>query len=425
MSLRSPTERELSQDLCSPLINQAIPDALFVHDGEGYFVEVNDRACESLGYSKDELLAMNVADVGQGFDLASAKAAWRHLGPHAPMVLSGHQRRKDGTVFPVQVHFGLFEADGQRLYVGIARDISELERSSASLRQSELRFLTVFERAPIGIAVADRDGNLEDCNPAFRQMLGYGEAELRTAALGSLIHPDDRDANLLGLRGVRAGELPAFDIETRYLRKDGSDTWVREHVCALPDGQGRPAQLLVMVGEMTHRRQAEQHLAESRAKLEAALAGMSDAAFLSDARGGIVEFNDAFARFHRFTDKEDVRRNLARFSEIIEVLAPCGGGMPPDQWPASRALRGEFGVGVEYALRRKDTGEQWRGRFNFAPIRDTDDRIIGAVTTGRDSTERRDLRNATLALSAQIEERARFHAVRQTVDAMAHCLNPP
>ena len=66
-------------DLYALLMNQILPDPLFVHDHDGRFVEVNDKACESLGYTRAELLTMRVFDFEQDFDVAAAQEAWSRM----------------------------------------------------------------------------------------------------------------------------------------------------------------------------------------------------------------------------------------------------------------------------------------------------------------------------------------------------------
>ncbi len=134
-------------------------------------------------------------------------------------------------------------------------------------------------------------------------------------------------------------------------------------------------------------RAGEAALRESRARLEAALANMADAVFISDRDGRFVEFNDAFATFHRFRDRAQCAKTLAEYPAFLEVLFPDGTPAPLDQWAVPRAMRGETAMNAEYRLRRKDTGETWVGSYNFAPIRDESGDIVGTVVVGRDITD--------------------------------------
>jgi PAS domain S-box-containing protein len=165
------------------LVEQA-GDAFFVHDFEGRFTEVNQRACDSLGYSRQELLQMGVLDVEQDFDLKSAQAEWARIQPGVPFTLHGHQRRKDGSVIPVEVRFGCFVWGGRRLFLGLARDITEREQARQALLESNQRFSLLFEKAAFAVSLSRLpDGVLVDVNEAFEKAFGFTRQE----ALGRTI----------------------------------------------------------------------------------------------------------------------------------------------------------------------------------------------------------------------------------------------
>jgi two-component sensor histidine kinase/HAMP domain-containing protein len=150
--------------------------------------------------------------------------------------------------------------------------------------------------------------------------------------------------------------------------------------------------------EIEERKRAEKALRESRAKLEAALASMTDAVFISDAEGRFIEFNDAFATFHRFMDKGECAKTFAEYPAFLDVFLPDGSPASLEMWAVPRALRGETVANAEYTLLRKDTGEYWIGSYSFGPIRDKDGVIVGAMVVARDITDRK-LAEQTLQLA--------------------------
>ena len=169
-------------ELFTPLIDQAMPDALFIHDHNGRFLKVNRRACTSLGYTRVELLTMSVTDVEQDFDLASAQAAWNGLQSGIPMILNGHQRRKDGSVFPVEVHFGLMEREGERLYIGVVRDITEREHEKfETQRHSEL--LQALARQQVAVQTVAAFAH--ELNQPLFSISVYSEVALRALRSGN------------------------------------------------------------------------------------------------------------------------------------------------------------------------------------------------------------------------------------------------
>ena len=114
---------------------------------------------------------------------------------------------------------------------------------------------------------------------------------------------------------------------------------------------------------------------------------MTDAVFISDVQGRFIDFNDAFATFHRFRNKDECAKTFAEYPVVLDVFMPDGKLAPLDMWAVPRALRGETVTNAEYTLRRKDTGETWIGSYSFAPIRDAGGAVVGSVVVGRDITE--------------------------------------
>lgn len=121
-------------------------------------------------------------------------------------------------------------------------------------------------------------------------------------------------------------------------------------------------------------------------KLDASLAAMSDAIFICDAHGNLTNFNAAFVTFHRFRTIHECKATVREYLPLVDVCTPIGTVLPLEEWPVSRALAGETATNVEYFLRRKDINESWFGSYSFAPIRQRDGKIIGAVATARDIT---------------------------------------
>ena len=145
----------------------------------------------------------------------------------------------------------------------------------------------------------------------------------------------------------------------------------------------------IYVFDITDRKAAEEQVRESRTRLEAALASMSDAVFIADGEGRFIHFNDAFVTYHRFRDREECSKKIEDCANDLDAYFADGTPAPPDMWAMPRALRGETASDVEYMLRRKDTGDTWWGSYNFAPIKGKDGEMAGAVVVGREITDRK------------------------------------
>ena len=125
----------------------------------------------------------------------------------------------------------------------------------------DLDFCGIFEPVAVGIAHCSLDGHIQDCNPAFCQMLGYPKEELMGLHASDITHPNDR--NVPDLYRLWAGEIESFSLEKRYLRKDGSIVWSNTTWSLLYDKEGRPLSTLAVTVNIDAHKQAEAALQQS------------------------------------------------------------------------------------------------------------------------------------------------------------------
>jgi PAS domain S-box-containing protein len=97
-------------------------ESFYMHDFEGRIVQANQRACDTLGYTRAELLTMSLSELEQVFDLKAARAEWAKLKPGARVTVLGHHRRKDGLVIPVAVSIGCALLSGEKICLCFARE---------------------------------------------------------------------------------------------------------------------------------------------------------------------------------------------------------------------------------------------------------------------------------------------------------------
>ena len=119
------------------LINHAA-DAIFVHDTpSGRIVDCNQQAVSSLGYTREEMLNLSVSNLDMDYSAERDQQAWQTLIPGQTFSLQGRHRRKDGSVFPVEVNIVVIESSGRNLLVAAARDISERKRVERVLLEAK------------------------------------------------------------------------------------------------------------------------------------------------------------------------------------------------------------------------------------------------------------------------------------------------
>jgi PAS domain S-box-containing protein len=151
-------------------------------------------------------------------------------------------------------------------------NLSERQKYEAALRESEAAFRAMFDLSSVGKIEVEPEGTrFLRANAAMCRLLGYSEEELLSRTVLDVTHPDDRHhSRELGERLV-AGESDVFEVEKRYVRKDGKVVWARTTVNVIRDGSGRPLRNTAVIQDINARKQAEQDLQASKDRMQFAL----------------------------------------------------------------------------------------------------------------------------------------------------------
>ena len=189
-------------------------DALFLQDLSGRVVDVNQQACVSLGYERDELIGMMPLQFDAAVTLEFTESVLRRLESGETVAFDSSHKRKDGSTFPVEVRLRPFWINDQRFHVGLVRDITERKRTEQALRESEARLRTLLENLDkVAVQAYEPDGTITFWNRASEIFYGYSAADALGRDIVDLLHGEaTRDAaRRIMAEAMRSGKTPAAE----------------------------------------------------------------------------------------------------------------------------------------------------------------------------------------------------------------------
>ncbi|MFQ5509662.1 MAG: PAS domain S-box protein [Leptospirillia bacterium] len=411
-------ERLLASERRFRTLVENAADGILLHDGKGRFLDVNRRACEALGYSRDELLSMGVEDIEVEVRGEVLADLWERLRAKEHARIEGVHRRKDGSTFPVEVSLGLMYEGTEERVVAQARDITERRQAEAALRASEARFRSIFDDSHVAIGLGDMDSRIVDMNPAYEAFLGYSREELiGKKRFEDFTHPDDLPAFQQFMEQFRAGKEGT--LERRYIRKDGTVVWGRLSLGVIRDADGKPLYGVGMVEDITERKRAVEALEDSEERLS----------FLLN-EGPAVFYTCSGEEGFPATFVGDNMQELFGYSEADFLSSPTfwvDHIHPDDRERVLDDLKHLLESGKhehEYRFLMKDGGYRWiSDQLNL--IRDAEGNPDELVGFWVDITERKKAEEELARYQAELAHVTRLSTLGEMASGLAHEINQP
>jgi two-component system, cell cycle sensor histidine kinase and response regulator CckA len=375
----------------------------------GRWVRVNQKLCAITGYTAEELLGLRVPDITHPDDRKEDWEAFQRVvkGETPDYRLEKRYVRKDASVVWVNVNMTVLRDGGGQPARTIAtiEDITERKRTEEALRQSEARFKASFASSPIGMALVALDGRYLEVNSAHCQIVGYSEGELQAKTFQDLTHPDDLDLDLAQVRQLLAGEVPTYQMEKRYLHKQGQVVWVLLSVALVRDRAGQPLYFVSQVEDITERERAVKALRASEEHYR----------LIADNAADVIWALDLATR--RFTYMSPSIERLCGFTAEEMLARPFEAGLTPD---SARRVEANLAATIaaiaagdqsattgtiEADMPTKDGGIV-HTEIVATALTDASGRVTGLLGVTRDVTERKQgeqmlrLRDSALAAAA-------------------------
>ena len=399
------------------LVDQA-EEGFLVHDAQGRIRDANRRACETLGYSLQELMALRLEDIHENFSLQGAQSAWTRIRAGMPATRLDRLLRKDGTRIPVEIRLGRLDVGGEALFLALLRDVKERDEARKALAESERTFSAIFRSSPVAnILTSMPEGSVIDVNDVFLRDMGFKREEVVGRPVRELGFFDRReDLAAVAVEMKEKGSI--YGREFPFRARDGRLLTCLLSVVEVSLG-GRSCRLSSVL-DISGRKRHEEALRESEARFRAAFEDVNLSVCMLGTDGRFLRVNDATCRLFGYTRDELLRMGVA------DITYPDDLGISPAFM--ERAVAGESGHAsfVKRYLRR-DGGVVW-GQVSSSLVRDARGEPLCFIAHLQDVTELQQAREALEALSSELESRvtertAEFESANRELESFSYSVS--
>ena len=237
--------------------------------------------------------------------------------------------------------------------MAVAEDITAKQQVQEALRESEAKFRASFDQAPIGAAIVSLDFRFQRVNHELCRLTGYSAAELTSRTFLDITHPEDKAESIKLGSLLARGEIKPFQMDKRYIRKDGEVVWVRLSVCLVKDAQGAPLYYLPTMEDVTASKQAEEALKESESRYRL-LVNQIPAVVFKGYADWRVDFLDRKVEELTGYAKEDFDSGRVKWCDVIHE-----DDFDYTQRVFIEALKTDKSYVREHRIRRKDGTIRW------------------------------------------------------------------
>ena len=263
----------------------------------GQLLEVNDHYCKTVGYSREEILAMSIQDLEAQETPDETAAHLKKIREIGYDRFETRHRHKQGHLLDFEVSVSHSEENGGIDFV-FFHDITERKRVENTIRESENKFRALFESANDCILILDLNGCIQDINHTGHERLGYTKEEMLGKRI-SQFDPPDFAAKVAG-RMTEIQDKGYATFESSHVRKDGSVMPVEINARTVEINSQQC--VLSIIRDITERKQAEAALQTSEANLRAMLDNSPYLTWLKDTEGRYITINKVYAAWLRLDD---------------------------------------------------------------------------------------------------------------------------
>jgi PAS domain S-box-containing protein len=398
--MKAKSALEESEKRYRTLMEQAA-EAIFVHDTKGQVVDVNQHACKSLGYTREELLSMNLADIdAEATENKKGGLFWPKALAGQSVTFESTHKRKDGSTFPVEVTLGSTTLNKEIAVIGLVRDITERKKMEESLEKERQELDCIVDSSPIIIFYKDKEGKFLRVNKSFAEALQMPQEEFvgktvfdfYSAEIAQSMANDD-------LEVLKSG-CPKLGIIEQYESASGL-RWVQTDKVPILDENGVPNGIIGFAQDITERKKMEDALRQDQDMLEAITENLG-AGFVTISKDYRVLYANRFVK-NNVGDAEG-KHCYATLNTLDHICPDCG-------------VKKVFEDGVakdshEYSQMGID-GKPYYVELIATPLKDKDGNVTAALEFVVDIAEKKRMQQTLQA------NEAKFRAISDSaIDAI-------
>jgi PAS domain S-box-containing protein len=385
-------------------IDQA-SDAIFWMTRDAGLTYVNEQACRSLGYTREELMRLHLWDFDPVFPKERWDEEWRryHENKGGAQQIDTFHRRKDGSVFPVSISMKHLWFGNTELHVAVARNVTERKQAEEAIAHERQLLRTLIDLLPETFYIKDLDSRFIIANETLAkhfgketpaQVLGLSDAELFPAELAAEFRAEELK--------VFGGE-PLIDREDSVIFPNGRKYTLLTTKVPFRDSQGRIQGLVGIGRDITERKQTE----ETNARLATAVEQAAEAVVITDSKGTILYVNPAFETVTGYASTEVVGQNPRMLKSGKHDAA-----FYQHMWDTFS--RGKVWNGR--IINKKKNGTLYEEETSISPVVDSTGKIVNYVAVKHDVTQE-------VALETQLRQAQKMEIIGQLAGGVAHDFN--
>ncbi|MFQ5770590.1 MAG: PAS domain S-box protein, partial [bacterium] len=388
-ALRDITERKRMEEALTEQMRrneqilQTTMDGFILADTAGQVIDVNPAYCEMVGYSRAELLRMNIRELEGKFVPGEIEQRIKHMLKQGKDQFETKHRCKDGKIIDLEVSIVIMQSEQRPLVAAFVRDITERKRADKELRKSRERLLKAQKVARMGFLDWDLKTNKIYLSDEIYRLLGLKSQRVLTTPelIEQVVHPDDLDYVRKNLELARRGEIK-YNIDHRVVQPNGNILWVQAQAELIRDTDGQPKTLLGTVVDITERKRAEEALQESRNMLRLVLDSIPVRVFWKDQNSVYLGCNRHFAKDTGLDSPEEIiGQNDFKLSWVEQA----------EMYRADDQQVMQSGVpklNYQEPETRSDGTKVWL-RTSKVPLKNLEGNIVGVMGCYEDITERK------------------------------------